>query len=62
VSLSEWILTFLWHYNPSECRELPAHKFQSKTLLLQYQISEGNIHFICNSNQWRWSSQICPNI
>jgi len=62
VSLGEWIPTFLSHYNPSECWELPAQKFQSTTLLLQCQISKGNIHFIWNSNQWRWSSQICPNI
>jgi hypothetical protein len=46
VSLGEWILTFLRHYKPSECWELPTQKFQSTTLLLQCQISEGNIYFI----------------
>jgi len=46
VSLGEWILPFLRHYNPSECWELHAQKFQSTTLLLQRQISKGNNYFI----------------
>ena len=54
VSLGEWILTFLRHYYPSECWELPTQKFQSTALhnksqkaiftLSETVISEGEAH------------------
>jgi hypothetical protein len=61
MSLGEWFLTFLRHYNPSKCWELLTQQFHGTTLLPDCRISEGRIYFIWNSKQWRWSSQISPN-